>query len=136
MTKHLVLVVEDNPVCREHLRVYLEECGWKCVLARNEEEACEKLTDELLAVVADIDLSETGGSYTGGIVLAKKLVGERIDIPVILISQTPASFLPSAGTPEYEQRMRELKVVQVLDRNDASFWDRLVECLRKICSEV
>lgn len=135
MARDVVLVVEDDPDQRRHLRIRLEDCGWECALARNEDEAYDKLTDELFAIVADINLSETGGSDTGGIVLAQELVDRRIDIPVILVSQTPAASLPPAGTPEHEQRIRGLKVVKVLDRNDASFWDRLVDCLKTIRSE-
>jgi hypothetical protein len=82
--------------------------------------------------VADIDLSETGGRAKGGIVLAEKLADRKVGVPIILISQSPWSFLPPVGTEEHNRRMESLKVVQVMDRNDSSFWDHLIRCLREI----
>lgn len=130
--RHLVLVVEDNPDLRRQLQIILEESALACIVARNEIEGYEKLNDDIFAVVADIDLSETGGQDRGGIILAEQLAILGTGPPVILISQTPWAFLPSVDESDYEKWRRAINVVAMLDRNDVHFWAKLIDCLRSV----
>ncbi len=129
MIQSNILVVEDNPDLRRHLQAKLERKNYQCSFASNEKEGLNMYNHELYAIIVDIDLSETGGSTIGGIELAESLVEIKSDVPIILISQTPASFTP------YEMRQHEMNIVAVLDRNDDLFWDHLIKCLEDNCGK-
>ena len=124
-----VLIVEDNPDLRRQLRDLLQGRGITCVTAKNEDEAIEKASCELDAIVADIDLSEAGGDACGGILLAEHLAEQAIRIPIILISYNSQLFLPVKGSPEYQEKVSSLGVRAVLDRNSEAFREELVNSL-------
>ena len=121
-----VLVVEDDETLKGYLFSTLEEAGFSCDWARNENEALQRLTSDSRAVVADIDLSEGGGDARGGIVLAKRLAMLNQKIPIVLISQTPSVY-----SSELREMQENRCLHSVIDRNTSSFYDKLVEELRK-----
>ncbi len=127
-----VLIVEDNPNLRRHLRHLLEQNGVVCSAAENEDEAMERVSDEFGAIVADIDLSEAGGDARGGIILAERLAAKEMQIPIILISYNAQLSLPVKGSPEYNDRVSGLGVRTLLDRNSDTFREELVNSLLHI----
>jgi hypothetical protein len=119
-TMPVVLLVEDNPDLRNLLHCMLTPEGFVCEDAENEHEAVAKVSASTLAVVADINLSETGGDQRGGINLAETLAQDHL-IPVILISQTPWHYFSGLGTDSRRVWMRTHNVRAVLDRGDEDF---------------
>lgn len=117
----IVLLVEDNPILRGILVQILSLDGFSCLEAANENEALAHFPAQVSAVIADINLSETGGDQRGGIILAETLAREQ-PVPVILISQTPWHYFPAGG---HEAWSAENNVHAVLDRTDESFAERL-----------
>jgi len=126
-----VLVVEDNPDLRKHLIILLEQHGINCVLAKNEYEAARILSPQPDMIIADIDLSEAGGDVRGGIVLAENLQQMGLRIPIILVSYDPWFSLPQSGSSEFRDLKDKLCVFSVLDRNQDSFKEDLIACVRK-----
>ncbi|KFB74005.1 MAG: Sensor protein TorS [Candidatus Accumulibacter phosphatis] len=126
-----VLVVEDNPTRRRHLAKVLKEHGFTCELVPNENQAVNRLSATLRAIVADINLSEAGGDRTGGILLAEKLEQLHWKIPIILISADPWFYLPPIDSRKFSEMQDRLGIVSVLDRNSSTFYDELVTSLEK-----
>ena len=124
-----ILVVEDNPVQRKHLSKVLTDSGFTCELVQNENEAMDKLSSTLRAIVADINLSEAGGTRDGGIRLAEKLKDRQI--PIILISEDPWYYLPDKDSQKFKKMQEELSIVSVINRNTSSskFYEELVRTL-------
>lgn len=126
----LVLIVEDNPELSRQLGHLLERHGMACITAENESDAIQKAS-QVDAIVADIDLSEAGGDERGGIRLAERLAQQGSRLPIILISYTPWVFLPPKESPEYRDLTDRLGVGAVLDRNQETFREELIDCLRR-----
>jgi len=124
-----ILIVEDTPNLRINLSKKLTDSGFICELVQNENEAMDKLSSTLRIIVADINLSEAGGSLTGGIRLAEKLEGRKI--PIILISHDPWYYLPEKDSQEFKNLQEDLNIVSVLDRNSDTFYDELIKTLKK-----
>jgi signal transduction histidine kinase len=124
-----ILIVEDTPNLRINLSKKLTDSGFICELVQNENEAMDKLSSTLRIIVADINLSEAGGSLTGGIRLAEKLEGRKI--PIILISHDPWYYLPDKDSQEFKNLQEDLNIVSVLDRNSDTFYDELIKTLKK-----
>jgi CheY-like chemotaxis protein len=124
-----ILIVEDNPVFRKQLFKVLTDSGFTCELVKNEIEAMDRLSSTLRTIVADIDLSESGGSRDGGIRLAEKLEGRKI--PIILISANPWYSLPPKDSEEFKEKLNKLTIVSVIDRNSSTFHEELVMTLEK-----
>jgi DNA-binding NtrC family response regulator len=133
MAKRKVLIVEDNPRLRLHLALLLSEHGFECVESSNEADARIVLGLHLAigAIIADIDLSETGGDSNGGILLAESLVETSPKIPIVLISQTP-QFSPGSAVETADERRHRLGIHAVLDRTDERFREELVAKLNEI----
>ena len=135
-----VLVVEDNPDLRRHLSYVLQDGGIACVLVPNENAALDKLlqpgaTDEIVAIVADINLSEAGGDVRGGILLAERLTQKQVQILIVLISYDPWIYLPAKDSLEFRDLANRVRVHSVLDRNSDSFNQELIQCLRRVTRE-
>ncbi|MEI7867220.1 MAG: TIR domain-containing protein [Candidatus Methylumidiphilus sp.] len=124
-----ILVVEDNPIFRKHLSKVLTENKFICELVKNENEAVDRLSSTLLTIVADINLSESGGSLTGGILLAEKLEDRKI--PIILISHDPWYYLPDKNSQMFKKMQEKLNIALVLDRNSDKFYEELIKTLKK-----
>ncbi len=122
-----ILVVEDTPILRKHLSKVLMDGGFTCEIVRNENEAMDRLSSTLRAIVADINLSEAGGSRDGGIRLAENLRDRKI--PIILISYDPWYYLPKGDSPQFKKMQEDLSIVGVLDRNSPTFYEKLIETL-------
>lgn len=125
-----VLLVEDNPVLRRHLSKLLNEHGFICELANNEQEAQERVSGKIGTIVADINLSEARGSLKGGLLLAERLAALDRKIPIILISYDPWYFLPPKSSPAFRELQERLSIVAVIDRNSKEFREELVRTLR------
>ncbi|MEI7867222.1 MAG: GAF domain-containing protein [Candidatus Methylumidiphilus sp.] len=125
-----ILVVEDNPILRKHLSKVLTENKFTYELVKNENEAVDRLSSTLRTIVADINLSEAGGSLTGGILLATKLEARKI--PIILISADPWYYLPDKNSQQFEKMQLMLSIYSVIDRNSPTFYKDLVNALNKI----
>lgn len=128
-----ILIVEDNPIFRKHLFKVLTDSGFSCELAQNESEAKARMTSTLRIIVADIDLSEAGGSLKGGIDLAENLKDKKI--PIILISANPWYYLPGKDSPKYKAMQDECSIVSVLDRNISDFFGELVTTIKEVTSK-
>jgi CheY-like chemotaxis protein len=124
-----ILVVEDNLNLRINLSKKLTDSGFTCELVRNENEAVDRLSSTLRAIVADINLHEAGGSITGGILLAAKLEGRKI--PIILISHDPWYYLPDKDSQMFKKMQEKLNIALVLDRNSDKFYEELIKTLKK-----
>ena len=125
-----MLVVEDNPNLRINLSKKLTDSGFICELVQNENEAMDKLSSTLRAIVADINLSEAGGSIAGGILLAEKLEGRKI--PIILISHDPWYYLPDKDSQQFKKMQEDQSIVSVIDRNKGEeFYEELIRTLKK-----
>lgn len=80
----LILVVEDDPLCSELIKVYLVENGYKVALAFNGNEAIKKAKElHPLAITLDIMLPEKDGWET--LSELKEMV-ETKNIPIIIVS--------------------------------------------------
>jgi len=99
--------------------------------AVNENEAMKALGERISAVIADIDLSEAGGSEDGGIRLAEQLAERGIRMPIILFSYAPGDHLPP-WTARNTERHSQLGIHAFLDRNSDTFLDDLVEQLKAL----
>ena len=131
LSSPVVLLVEDNPDLRNLLHRILALEGFVCDCAENQIEAVLKVCANTVAVVADINLSETGGDQRGGINLAERLSQDR-SIPVILISQTPWHYFPRGEQVSRKAWMRAHNVRAVLDRGDEEFANQLCGYLGEI----
>lgn len=130
-----VLIVEDNPILQRQLKKFLSEKGLKCISAGNENEARDMLNEGIFAVVADIDLSETGGEPDGGIRLARFMSEKGWKIPIILLSHTPwANFPILNSNPDYNAIIKEYNIHSIMDRNDRCFREELLNKLLEIYS--
>lgn len=133
----LVLVVEDNPDLRRHLTVVLKDAGFGSIHAHNEKEALAMLrgpkgTCGIGVIIADINLSEGGGTDQGGVRLAEGLAERRQGVPIILISYDPEHGLPAKGSKALEDFSHRLSVRAVLNRNSDSFNRELVNRVREV----
>jgi len=135
MKKPVVIVVEDNVDLQRHLKLFLTKNGIECVLSSNEKEAIEKVTGDIPAIIADIDLSEAGGEYDGGINLAKMLTEKKLDIPVILISQTPQIHFLNDDNKETLFAIDKYNICAIYDRNKDNFGEILINKLKAIFSK-
>jgi|SRR5271157_570783 len=86
---HRILVVEDHPDFREDfermIRVTSRDC--EVIIAVNEQEACQRLrAGRFSVVVTDIDLSLTGGSRTGGLLVLEEVKGHAPESEVIVVT--------------------------------------------------
>jgi len=124
-----VLVVEDNPDLRRLLAIVLERGGFECIEAVNETDALGRDVDSISAIIADVNLSETGGASNGGIVLAERLADQARQVPIILISQTPWHHFPDHKSGAHTEWLREKNVSAVLDRSEPDFYRSLCEAL-------
>ena len=125
-----ILIVEDTPNLRINLSKKLTDSGFICELVQNEYQAMDKLSSTLRTIVADINLSEAGGSLTGGILLATKLEGRKI--PIILISADPWYYLPDKDSQQFKDMQLKLSIDSVIDRNNSTFYKELIKALKKI----
>lgn len=65
MTKHTILVVEDNPDSRQLTRWILEDAGFLVVLAESGEEAMKKIIGHTInLILMDISLPKMDGKET------------------------------------------------------------------------
>lgn len=140
MKNHLVLLVDDNPEVREILRRLLEDHGFDTAEAENEEEAWRFFDDGasgiIQAVVADVDLSESGGGEQGGWVLAARLAKAGFELPISL-SSFNARLLAGPNSPSASgdvARIRAASIVFTIDRNVHNFEEQLLSRLRSTLS--
>ena len=132
MENKTILIVEDNAVFHRQLTEVLSQNNYNCIIAVNEKKALSRISKNICLVIADIDLSETGGDSAGGINLAKDVAEKKMNLPFILISQTPWAFLPKVNSPEYNKFIEKNNICAVLDRNDKKFRDNLIQEIKKI----
>ena len=93
-----VLVVEDEPLIRAHIRDVLEqEGGYRVEEAPTSDQAFEMLEDGFAAVIADI---ETPGDFNG-IDLAWAVHSDRPETGIVLVS---GKTRPHAGSTPPETR--------------------------------
>jgi CheY-like chemotaxis protein len=79
-----ILVVDDEPLIREMLMLVLERGGFTVLCAGNGVQALHKYhlyRDDIELVISDVSMPEMGGES-----LAMRLLAERPDLPVILLS--------------------------------------------------
>jgi two-component system cell cycle sensor histidine kinase/response regulator CckA len=79
-----ILVVDDEPMIREMLMLVLERSGFSVVSAANGVQALYKYhlyRDDIELVICDIAMPEMDGPA-----LAKRLLAERPDLPMIMMS--------------------------------------------------
>ena len=84
ITKHTVLLVEDEDLIRELSGEVLEEEGYNVVLARNSDEAIKYAENASAAI--DILVTDVVMPKTSGTELAQVLRKRRPDLPVLLMS--------------------------------------------------
>ena len=115
-----VLVVEDEDLLREFACRFLDAHGYRCLEARNGEEALEVVRlrgEEIDAIVADVVMPIMGGRE-----LTERVAELQLDIPVLFISaytgddvtrrgliEPGAPFLQKPFTPEgLARKLRDL----------------------------
>lgn len=128
-----VLVVEDNPVIRRQLVKLLTDNGFTCDVAQNEHEAFERLSATLRVIVADVNLSEAGGTRTGGFALAEKLRDMGRRTPIVLISFDPRGYLslPPEDSPGFKQFLDDHGIFAIMDRNRQTHHSELLKTLKE-----
>jgi CheY-like chemotaxis protein len=85
--KHHILVVEDRESFRERTRAGFVKMGCDVTAVKNEHEALEALVQRFYsAVVTDINLSEAGGSESGGLAVIQAAKSQDAQRPVIVVS--------------------------------------------------
>jgi len=79
-----ILVVDDEPLIREMLMLVLEREGFTVLSAANARQAFNKyhlFSHEIELVISDVSMPGTDG-----LAFAKRLLAERPDLPIILMS--------------------------------------------------
>ncbi|MFH1464409.1 MAG: GAF domain-containing protein [Pseudomonadota bacterium] len=125
----LVMIVEDNPHQRENLTLLLQRAGYQTVGVGNENAATERFGPDIVAVVADYDLSDSGGATDGGIRLARRLAQQAHRVPFILVSANPDLPFPRRGAPGHQEELNAAGIDAFVDRND---YDRREELIRQL----
>lgn len=89
---HTILVVEDDDAIRESVQYFLEDEGYRVVLASNGLEALEKLEEIQCPCLIILDLFMPVMDGKGFLEKTKnKKVGKIFSIPVVLVSAAPPS---------------------------------------------
>ena len=129
-------MVEDTEDLRRTLGDLLRTNGIDVIEARNEYEALGKVFSEQVdAIIADINLSGEGGEDNGGITLARLMKQSNQMIPIILISFTPWLHFPDPSDPQHEQKKKELNIQAILGRHGNSFDNDLLRELMTALQE-
>ncbi len=89
-----ILVVDDDPFVREVLARVLERRGWRCVRARDADDAERVFGDGREFVAAVTDLEMPGGD---GVALAARLRARRPDLPIVLASGADLTRVPASA---------------------------------------
>ena len=101
MSRPIVIVLEDEPLCIAVFRKTLELAGYECAVAVTEQQALEhagKLGFDVGAVIADLFLPTCRGTD-----VALKLAAIRPDLAFLFVSGTPLSAWPEADVRKLEQ---------------------------------
>jgi PAS domain S-box-containing protein len=110
---HRVLLVEDEPLVRMTIRIYLEELGISVTECERSSEALEVVAKQpeppFDLLVTDVVMPELTGPQ-----LVQRLREERSDLPALYVSAHPARELIERGTVEPDARVLE----KPFDRED------------------
>ena len=137
-----IMIVEDNNTHLEYLyrSIHHEYSEIKIDLAKNENEAIDLLNntihndDEIPYdfIIADINLTEAGGSKFGGIDILEYVVENNIEIKVIIITaHSGMIYLDSSGRKiGVLDRAKELGALACISRNqEKNYLDEINEIL-------
>lgn len=137
MTKHLILVVDDDEELLEHLKGKLTKWGFNCSLARNGVEALDVIEKNRV----DLILSDQQMPKMDGLELLKEVKSRRGDIPFIMLTAfgtvNKAVLSMKQGADDYIQKPYDPENLLATIRRSLSYYKlreenkRLKSTLRK-----
>ena len=105
-----VLLVEDDPFIQLSMAELLTDAGFAVRTASSGEEAAALLTDEIQALITDIDL----GDGLSGWDLAHRARELNAIIPVVYVTSAPAEEWSANGVPNSVHIHKPFVSVQVI----------------------
>jgi len=108
-----VLIVDDDPGCRDALKDTLQDVGYEVATARSALDALGQLQSPPWPSVIILDLLMPG--MTGEEFLDRHRANPRLaKIPVIVVSATPDAALDGAGTPVLRKPVDPVELLEIL----------------------
>ncbi len=95
MSKHTILIIDDDPAQHEILEVYLSAAGFVCHHAKNSKEGMAELKSNTVSLILlDINMPEINGFQT--IELLRK-TPDTAEIPVLFLTSLDRQYLKVKG---------------------------------------